>query len=134
MLVVDANVWISYYLPSNAQYRASRKWLKAYLLTRKPLIAPTIILPEIGGSVARQSGNTNEGQKSVSEFLNVKGLQLVDVTEDFGKLASDIAADLRLKGADAVYVAVAQRLSVPLITWDREILNRAASAIQVQTP
>jgi predicted nucleic acid-binding protein len=48
--------------------------------------------------------------------------------------AARCALDLRLRGADAVYVAVAHSLQVPLITWDREQLTRAAGRIAVRTP
>jgi predicted nucleic acid-binding protein len=45
-----------------------------------------------------------------------------------------MAADLRLRGAEVVYVAAAYLLQVPLVTWDREQRQRAASVIAVQTP
>jgi predicted nucleic acid-binding protein len=53
---------------------------------------------------------------------------------DFGRVAAQMAADLRLRGAEVVYVAAAYLLQVPLVTWDREQRQRAASVIAVQTP
>jgi len=44
------------------------------------------------------------------------------------------AANLRLRGADALYVAVAARLGVPLVTFDQELASRAALAVDVITP
>ncbi len=49
-------------------------------------------------------------------------------------LAAEIAPDLGLKSVDAIYVAVAEHLNVPLITWDREVLNRSSSRIAVRRP
>lgn len=40
----------------------------------------------------------------------------------------------RLRGADAVYVAVAQEYGATLIIWDQELLTRGAAAITVVTP
>lgn len=40
----------------------------------------------------------------------------------------------RLRGADAVYVAVAQEYGATLIIWDQELLMRGAAAITVVTP
>jgi predicted nucleic acid-binding protein len=41
---------------------------------------------------------------------------------------------LPLKGSDAVYVALAERMGIPLITWDNEQLARGAAVIDVRTP
>jgi predicted nucleic acid-binding protein len=45
-----------------------------------------------------------------------------------------VAADLGLRGADAVYVALAHQLGLTLVTWDREQLTRTASMIVSRTP
>lgn len=48
--------------------------------------------------------------------------------------AARVAASYRLRGADAVYVAVAQEFGTMLITWDAEMLTRGARAVPVLTP
>ena len=48
--------------------------------------------------------------------------------------ASQIAAMYRLRGADAIYVAIAQEFGTTLITWDREMLTRGLSAVSIMTP
>ena len=44
------------------------------------------------------------------------------------------AADLGLRGADAVYVATAQALHLPLLTWDDDQRDRAGRVIGAFTP
>jgi predicted nucleic acid-binding protein len=54
-----------------------------------------------------------------------------------GKLmteATDIAANYRLRGADAIYVAAARQLGITLLTWDTEQLTRPAAIITAVTP
>lgn len=48
--------------------------------------------------------------------------------------ATALAAELRLRGADAIYVAVAVREGLPLITWDRQVLGRAGTVVSVLSP
>ena len=48
--------------------------------------------------------------------------------------AAELAALHKLRGADSVYVAVAQEFGATLITWDAEMLARAPSIVTVQTP
>ena len=35
----------------------------------------------------------------------------------------ELAIRLRLRGADAVYVALAEQLGIPIVTWDGEMLK-----------
>jgi predicted nucleic acid-binding protein len=44
-----------------------------------------------------------------------------------------MAADLGLRGADAIYVALAHQLNVPFVTWDQEQLDRTSSAVVPET-
>jgi predicted nucleic acid-binding protein len=66
--------------------------------------------------------------------LRLPGLRLVPVGAELGRQAARLAADLRLRGANAVYVAVAARLDIPLVTWDGEQLARAGGRVRVTTP
>ena len=56
------------------------------------------------------------------------------MTEELIEIAVYIAADHRIRGADAIYVAVALEQSVPLVTWDHELRQRAAPLIEVIQP
>jgi predicted nucleic acid-binding protein len=48
--------------------------------------------------------------------------------------ATNIAAHYGLRGADAIYVAVAKQVGIPLLTWDNEQLTRPAAIISAITP
>jgi predicted nucleic acid-binding protein len=45
-----------------------------------------------------------------------------------------MAADYGLRGADAVYAALAAQLAIPLVTWDAEQIARVQTAIQAGIP
>jgi predicted nucleic acid-binding protein len=62
------------------------------------------------------------------------GLRLVPGEPELAILAARLAADLQLRGPDATYVAVAHHLNIPLVTWDKEQLHRAARLIATSTP
>ncbi len=61
-------------------------------------------------------------------------VQLVTLDDALIDEAAEIAADRALKGADAVYVAVARRHRSILVTLDREQRERAAALVAVMTP
>jgi hypothetical protein len=45
-----------------------------------------------------------------------------------------MAADLQLRAGDASYVTLARQLNIPLVSWDREQLQKAGSLIATCTP
>jgi len=67
-------------------------------------------------------------------LLRMPALRIVHVERRLGMSAAQLAADLGLRGADAVYVALAQQLTVPLITLDQEQLDRTGSVISARWP
>ncbi len=65
---------------------------------------------------------------------SIPGLRLVPVDHRLGRASADLAVRLKLRGADAVYVAVASHLKIPLVTLDAEQRERAKDLIEVRTP
>jgi predicted nucleic acid-binding protein len=134
MIVVDASVWISRFLPDDAFHQASRTWILETTTAGKAIVAPTIMLAEVSGSIARRTGNDQLGYQIVQQIRLLPTLQLITVDDGLGQLAAKIASTYRLRGADAVYLAVAQRLQIPLVSWDREQLERAAALVTTYQP
>ena len=48
--------------------------------------------------------------------------------------AAEIAIENRLRGADAVYVAVASDYDAILISWDEEMLERCPESVLAMSP
>jgi predicted nucleic acid-binding protein len=132
-VVVDASVLTAVYVPKDVHHPPSRTWLRQYILGGGQLIGPTLLAVEVVASVARRT-QPARGHAALRGLLNLSALRLVTVNRDLHLHAATLAADLRLKGADAVYVAVAERLGVPLISWDTEHRTRATQRIPVYTP
>lgn len=134
MFVVDASVWVSRFVAGDAFYQASRAWLGAQVDRGEVLVAPGLLLPELGGAVARRTGLSDLGIQSVSQVQRLPNTRLVAVDAELSQLSAGLAADFRMRGADAIYVALAQLLGVPLVTWDHEQSDRGRTAVRVMTP
>jgi predicted nucleic acid-binding protein len=61
-------------------------------------------------------------------------LSLVERDRTLAQAAAEIAADRAVKGADAVYIAVARRFGTTLVTLDQEQARRAAPIVTVMSP
>jgi predicted nucleic acid-binding protein len=64
----------------------------------------------------------------------VPRLQLMPVDAVLARSAAEAAADHLLRGADALYAAMAHLLGLPLITLDAELRRRAAGLVRVVAP
>jgi predicted nucleic acid-binding protein len=134
MIVVDASVWVSSLIVQDVNHQISRTWLDQYTLAGGFVAAPLLLLAEVAGAVSRRFGDQQRGRYAANRLTQTTGFRLMVGDRAFGQAAARLAADLRLRGADATYVTLAYRLRVPLVTWDQEQLQRAAGVITVQAP
>ena len=132
--VIDASVWVSRFVIHDPNHAASTRWLAMTSSTEGLLAAPTLVLPEVAGPIAKITGSPRLAQRVVARMLSVGGVRIVALDRELADGAARLAARLRLRGADAVYVALAERLGLPLVTLDAQQLERGASVIEVQRP
>lgn len=129
MYVADASLWVAKFVINDFYHTASYKWLEQQISLSEVVASPAILLPEVGGAVARRTGDTQLGAHAIAMMRQLPNLQLVSIDVDLAGLSADRAANLRLRGADSLYVALPRRLNVPLVTWDREQLERGSAAV-----
>lgn len=134
MTVVDASVWIGIALPADRFFLPGRTWLDTQLSGGERLGAPSIVLAEVSGAIARRSGDVREADAAVRRLGTTPGLSVIPMDDSLVREAARLAADLRLRGADALYVATAFRLGCPLVTWDDEVIARAGGVIEARRP
>ncbi len=132
--VVDASVWVSALVSSDVHHAASRAWLEREDEAAGVLVAPALLLPEVASAVSRATRSPLLGRRAIRSLLAVPALRVVPLDGALAELAARLAADHGLRGADAVYVAVAKQLSLPLVTWDREQARRAARVVHAGAP
>jgi predicted nucleic acid-binding protein len=134
LYVVDASVWAGWLIPDDLYHDPSRHWISSAARQGEPLYAPLLVLAEVAGAVARRTGLSELGAQAVSLVQHLPNAQLVAVDAELAQLGARVAAQLRLRGADALYVALARRLSVPLVTWDQEQRERGRYFVTTLTP
>ena len=132
--VVDASVWVSRLVPQDVHHSVSRMWLERHAAAGDPLIAPVLALPEIAAAIARRTGDSSLAHQAMQVILRIPVLRLVDVDARLARSAARLAADHSLRGADAMYAALALQLDLPLVTLDREQRDRAGAVLTALEP
>jgi predicted nucleic acid-binding protein len=133
-VVVDASVWVSRFVTHDAHHLSAARWLAAAALAGGLLVAPALVLPEVAGPIGRMTGRPGLARRAVRQLLRIHGVRIVAVDHELAAAAARLAGDRRLRGADAVYVALARRLGLPLLTLDGEQMERGAAVIDVRRP
>ncbi len=132
-VVVDASVWVSRLVAVDEHHRETVDWFERRQREASLLVVPALMPPEVAGAIARRLRDGRLARRAVEHLLRLPTLRLVTLDRHLADDAVDLAADLRLRGADATYVAVARRLGLPLVTWDREQRDRARRAVTTAT-
>jgi predicted nucleic acid-binding protein len=133
-LTVDASVFVAASRADEVHYLASRQLLQQARAQRCSLFCPTLVLPECAAAIARPTGDADLAEELVLLVEAFPGLQLVPLDLPLARRAGQIAREYRVRGADAVYVAVAETFDAALIAWDAEMLARCADVVTIMTP
>lgn len=98
------------------------------------VFCPTLLLAEYSASIARRTNDASLAERLVDLLDTLQGLKLESLTESRARRATRTAAIHRLRGADAVYVALAEETGATLIAWDIEMIQRGAAVAPTLTP
>ncbi|NOX63239.1 MAG: PIN domain-containing protein [Chloroflexi bacterium] len=133
-VVLDASVLVAGMRPGEVHHVAAREALE--MLTRQHwrLFLPAIALAEVAAAIGRGTGSAARAERELTLLRQTPRLMIMAVDASLGERAAAIAGSHRIRGCDAVYVALAQMLNIPLITLDREQRERSPAALSVFAP
>jgi predicted nucleic acid-binding protein len=126
---VDASVWVARLVPQDTFHTSVRLWMNIQLLAGGELLSPSLLLAEVSGAIARRTGDAKLAHLAMERLESLPGLRLVEMDHVLLCAAANLAAELGLRGADSIYVAVASRLDLPLATLDVDQRRRAAARV-----
>lgn len=133
-MVIDASVWVAALLINDTHHDASVALLRALVQHKQQAAISVLAWPEIAGAIARRTGD-NELARNAIAFLNKQAwLEYVPLDEPLARYTITVATEQRLRGSDAVYVALASQRDGMLITLDHEMLERAPTRVIARTP
>jgi predicted nucleic acid-binding protein len=132
-VVVDASVWVARLVPQDVFHDASENWLGGQRAAGVELVSPSLLLAEVAGAISRRTGVAELAKRAVKQLNTLPGLRLVQMDDRLVQQAAHLAAELGLRGADSLYVAVAFQLGISLATLDDEQKRCAAKIIKVES-
>jgi predicted nucleic acid-binding protein len=130
-LVIDASVAVKWYLPDELDVSVALALLDQFEHNTLQLAAPTHILYEVPSAITvatrRQQPRlaAADAQRALDAFFALNIPTFVDA--DLLRAAFVLTGAYGVAFYDAVYLALAQRLNLPLIVADRKFYQRIAT-------
>ncbi len=134
MAVVDASVYVALVNNHEPGYTASWAWFEEAQAGGEVISAPSILLPEVASALRRGAQDPALAGQVIAHLLRTRLVELVAVAEPLAERAAALAADHRIRGCDAVYVALAEQLGEELVTLDDQQLARGGEVVATRRP
>jgi predicted nucleic acid-binding protein len=131
---LDASVVMNAFNPAEAGHAISLQLQTAIQSQAIPVFVPTLLLTEVAATIGRVLGDTPGAHDFVLRLSRLPYLRFASLTRPLALTAANLAAEYRLRGADAVYVAVARQFGTILVTLDDQQRTRAATSVSTRTP
>jgi len=131
---VDASVFVNAFNPHEDGHDGSLAFLAAIHNQGDPVIVPTLLLIEVASAVARATNDAEGAQAYAESIAALPSVSVIALTTALARQAASLAASHRLRGADAVYVAVARRYGTTIVSRDREQRTRGAAVVACRAP
>lgn len=120
--------------PAEPHQAESRALLDLLFARGLPIVVPILLPAELAGAIARTRGDSALAEEMARVVLALPAVRWIAVDDALARRAAELAARHRLRGADAVYAAVALSHSCDLVSLDREHLTRLATVVPTLTP
>ena len=134
MTVVDASVYVAVVHSGDVHHERARAWFRKAVLSGDLLRAPVVLVAETGAAISRGLAEPELAREAIRQLWEQKLIELVPVSRKLSEDAAEIAVESRIRGCDAIYVALAGAFNDRLCTLDRQQLERGASLVETLRP
>ena len=119
MAVVDASVWVSIFKKNDEFHAQAINIIQTLISNQESICIPAIAFSEVAGVIKRTTQDSDTARNAV---LYMKDMA-PEILVNFGELepiATKIAINYSIRGADAYYLAVAEIKKSNLYTFDKQ--------------
>jgi predicted nucleic acid-binding protein len=133
-ITIDASVWVAARFDNEPSHVESTEFLLRAMGTRQTIVLPWLAIVECVAAVARKTGNARLADEVGAHLLGLPDVLWVALDETVVGEAIEVAAERRLRAADAVYAAVARSHGATLVTLDAEMLSHRSPRLRCVSP
>ncbi|MBM2815608.1 MAG: Ribonuclease VapC [Ignavibacteria bacterium] len=132
--VIDSNVLVSSLDPKDIFYSECHPLFEKILSMEIEALCPVLVLSETTCVLRRRTNNENIAGATYRMLAQLPAINWLDITLEVTERACLLGVKTGLKGGDAIVLQVAEQYGIPLITKDKEILEKTPKRIWVFEP
>lgn len=135
-VVLDASVWVSIDIPTDSNHAVATAWVNGHLQAGGYFREPTWFMVEVAAAVSRQVSMQAAlaATALLARLRQDRKMRFVPMSAALLQDTIDIATTHRIRAGDAVYIALARRLGIPLVSFDKDHLTRASGIVTMIKP
>ena len=134
MFTIDNSVWINAESPAETGHAQSRAFIDRVIRTSVPVVVPTLLRAEVAGVISRIRADPGLAVRYSGRLAALPFIRWIGLDPPLADRAAALAANQGLRGADAVYAAVALEYGCTLVSLDKEHLTRLTSVVTTLKP
>lgn len=134
MPVIDASVYVALVNAHESHHASSWAWFERTVAAGEEIVAPVILLAEVAAALGRGTGDFRLARRVLQQLGQSRLIELIPVSLPLAERAAAIATQHRIRGCDAIYVALAEQMGDILFTLDRQQLARGDAVVSTQQP
>lgn len=131
-ICLDSSVIVAALRKQEVHYEAARNLLEKIKDGNHIAIEPYIVLIEVVAAIKRRTGSTELAKRVKNDFLAIDTINFTDLESTRANDASEIAMNLGVRGMDAIVIQTAKEFNIPLITLDKEMIEKAKSFVDIR--
>jgi predicted nucleic acid-binding protein len=131
---IDSSVLVALFNSRHAQHGAAMAWFRETIADGEPLRAPVTALGEVAFAISEHTGDKQLARDVASQIRHSALFELLPVAMPLAERSMVIAAEHRVSGAGALYLAIAETLSDRLLTLSPELLAKGNAVVETVRP
>ena len=131
-ICLDSSVIVAALRKQEVHYEDAKNLLEKVKDGNHIAIEPYIVLIEVVAAIKRRTGSTELAKRVKNDFLAIDTINFTDLESTRASDASEIAMNLGVRGMDAIVIQTAKEFNIPLITLDKEMIEKAKSFVDIR--
>jgi len=125
-LTIDSSVIIASLLNNETRHQEAVRIWEDVLSGKNVAILPYSVLVEVVAAIRRRTGSKTLALQIKNELVMIDTVSFVALDDESAESAANIAAETGVRGMDALVIQVAQEFDAQLISFDEEMMEKAA--------
>jgi len=133
-LVIDSNIFVSSLDPKDMFHSECYPIFEKMLNLEIEALCPALVLVETTCVLRRRTNSEEIVRRIYKNLALLPSVNWLDITLDAAERACMLGVKTGLRGGDAIVLQVAEQYSIPLLTKDKEMKEKAPKSILVLDP